>query len=144
MKHTTDGFYLSQERYAKDILERAAMMNCKPVPTLIDAKGKLSTDGAPIDDTSSYHSLASALMYLTMTRPDLAFCYAASLPAYARSTRATPHHAQVDSSVCPRDNVARPPPQLVRQSRCHSILRRRLGQMPKHATLHIWLLCVPW
>lgn len=73
VKHTADGFYLSQERYAKDILECAAMTNCKSVPTLIDAKGKLSTNGAPIDDASSYHSLAGALMYLTVTRPDLAF-----------------------------------------------------------------------
>jgi hypothetical protein len=73
VKRTADGFYLSQERYAEDILERAAMQNCKPAPTPIDAKGKLSTDGAPIDDASSYRSLAGALMYLTMTRPDLAF-----------------------------------------------------------------------
>jgi histone deacetylase 1/2 len=73
VKRTADGFYLSQERYAKDILERVVMKNCKPIPMPIDAKDKVSTDGAPIDDASSYRSLAGALMYLNMTRPNLAF-----------------------------------------------------------------------
>jgi hypothetical protein len=38
---TKDGFYLSQERYADDILDRAGMTSCKPIFSLIDAKGKL-------------------------------------------------------------------------------------------------------
>jgi hypothetical protein len=38
---TKDGFYLSQERYADDILDRVGMTSCKPIFTLIDAKGKL-------------------------------------------------------------------------------------------------------
>jgi hypothetical protein len=73
VKHTPFGFFLSQERYAEDILERAGMTQCKPVATPIDCKGKLSAVGAAIDDSSSYSSLAGALMYLTVTRPDLAF-----------------------------------------------------------------------
>lgn len=52
---------LSQERYAVDILEHAGMANCKPVPTPIDAKGKLSADGPAIDDAKTYRSLAGAL-----------------------------------------------------------------------------------
>lgn len=48
-------------------------MNCKPALTPIEAKGKLSADGEKIDDASSYRSLAWALQYLTVTRPNLAF-----------------------------------------------------------------------
>ena len=73
VKRTAAGFYLSQERYAEDILERAGMRNCKPVSTPVDSRGKLTADGAAIDDASDYRSLAGALMYLTVTRPDLAF-----------------------------------------------------------------------
>ncbi|XP_066360972.1 uncharacterized mitochondrial protein AtMg00810-like [Miscanthus floridulus] len=73
IKRTKDGFYLSQERYAKDILEHTGMMNCKPTSTPIDTKNKLAANGPPTDDATSYRSLAGALQFLTMTRPDIAF-----------------------------------------------------------------------
>jgi hypothetical protein len=73
VKRTTAGFYLSQQRYADDILERAGMTNCKPCSTPVDAKGKLSADGEKLADPKHYRSLAGALQYLTITRPDLAF-----------------------------------------------------------------------
>ena len=40
---TPAGFYLSQQRYAADILDRAGMANCKSVPTPIDAKGNVGS-----------------------------------------------------------------------------------------------------
>jgi histone deacetylase 1/2 len=72
VKRTSTGFYLSQEQYAEDILQRAGMSSCKPVSTPVDSRGKLPAAGAAIDDVSSYRRLAGALMYLTITRPDLA------------------------------------------------------------------------
>ena len=53
VKRTTDGFCLSQQRYAEDILEHAGMTNCKPATTPIDAKGKLSADGPVINDAKT-------------------------------------------------------------------------------------------
>jgi histone deacetylase 1/2 len=41
IKRTKDGFYLSQECYEEDIMKHAGMMNCKPVSTPVDSKGKL-------------------------------------------------------------------------------------------------------
>lgn len=73
VQRTKEGFYLSQARYAEDILERAGMTNCKPAPTPIDAKSKFPAEGPITDDAQSYRSLAGALQYLTMTRPDIAF-----------------------------------------------------------------------
>ncbi|XP_066315609.1 uncharacterized mitochondrial protein AtMg00810-like [Miscanthus floridulus] len=73
VKRTDAGFFLSQQRYAEDILERAGMTTCKPVSAPIDSKGKLSSDGPPIDDPKTYRSLAGVLQYLTVTRQELAF-----------------------------------------------------------------------
>ncbi|KAI3518158.1 hypothetical protein L1887_06607 [Cichorium endivia] len=48
------GLFLSQQKYAQDILRRAKMDTCNPVQTPIDTTGKLSADsGDLIDDPTS-------------------------------------------------------------------------------------------
>ena len=70
----SDGLFLSQRQYAVDLLQRAGMSECHPTATPVDARSKLSgIDGAPVADPSEYRSLAGALQYLTLTRPDLAY-----------------------------------------------------------------------
>ncbi|XP_021735132.1 uncharacterized protein LOC110701816 [Chenopodium quinoa] len=69
-----NGLFLSQKKYAEEILEKAGMENCKPSPTHVDTKGKLSTqEGALYDDPTSYRRLCGALQYLTFTRPDISY-----------------------------------------------------------------------
>ncbi|XP_022004171.1 uncharacterized mitochondrial protein AtMg00810-like [Helianthus annuus] len=66
--------FLSQQVYAKEIIDRAGMSTCKPVATPVDTKPKLgSNSGADFEDPTLYRSLAGALQYLTFTRPDI--CY---------------------------------------------------------------------
>jgi len=70
----SSGLFLSQRQYAADLLQRAGMSECHPTATPVDARTKLSaTEGAPVADPSAYRSLAGALQYLTLTRPDLAY-----------------------------------------------------------------------
>ncbi|KAJ0600540.1 putative RNA-directed DNA polymerase [Helianthus annuus] len=69
-----NGLFLSQSTYATDILSRAKMLNCKPASTPIEAGSKLSAmTGNPFSDSSLYRSLAGALQYLTITRPDISY-----------------------------------------------------------------------
>jgi len=50
------------------------MSECHPTATPVEARNKLSAfEGAPVTNPSEYRSLAGALQYLTLTRPDLAF-----------------------------------------------------------------------
>ena len=56
-----------------DILARAGMAECKPCSTPVDCNPKLSSDGVPIQDATDFRSLAGALQYLTLTRPDIAY-----------------------------------------------------------------------
>ena len=56
-----------------EILEQASMADCKPCTTPVDLNPKLSADGAPVSDPTDFRSLASALQYLTFTRPDISY-----------------------------------------------------------------------
>ena len=50
------------------------MAECRSTLTPVDTRAKLSaTDGAPVADPSQYCNLAGTLLYLTLTRPDLAY-----------------------------------------------------------------------
>lgn len=65
---------LSQARYMRDILKRAGMDDCKPVATPMPvAHGLVASPSLPCEDPRLYRSLAGALQYLTVTRPDLSF-----------------------------------------------------------------------
>ncbi|XP_048496507.1 uncharacterized mitochondrial protein AtMg00810-like [Beta vulgaris subsp. vulgaris] len=68
------GLFLSQRKYALEIIERAGMASCKPSPTSVDTKPKMSAHAStPYEDPSHYRSLAGALQYLTFTRPDISY-----------------------------------------------------------------------
>ncbi|WVZ71316.1 hypothetical protein U9M48_019912 [Paspalum notatum var. saurae] len=67
-------FFLNKAKYAAEPLDRASMSNCKIATTPADTKSKpFSDDGKLIADASDYRSLAGALQYLTLTRPDIAY-----------------------------------------------------------------------
>jgi hypothetical protein len=70
------GLVLSQDKYAQDLLQRANMSSCKPVPTPLATNMKLSAyTGEPLgaEDSTRYRSLVGALQYLMITRSDLAY-----------------------------------------------------------------------
>ena len=68
------GLFLSQQKYALDILAHAKMTDCNPVHTPVDTFGKLSsTSGELLTDATFYRRLAGALQYLTFTRPDISY-----------------------------------------------------------------------
>lgn len=70
---SSDGL-LSQKQYMVELLDRAGMSECKPCLTPVDTNLKVaSADGAPVTDVSNFRSLASALQWLTFTRPDIAY-----------------------------------------------------------------------
>nr|GEY07058.1 ribonuclease H-like domain-containing protein [Tanacetum cinerariifolium] len=65
--------FLSQRKYATEILERAHMVSCNPSRTPDDTESKLGADGEPIYDPTLYRSLAGALQYLTFTSPNISY-----------------------------------------------------------------------
>ncbi|GJU76430.1 ribonuclease H-like domain-containing protein [Tanacetum coccineum] len=72
VRHST-GLFLSQRKYALQLLERAHMVNCNPSRTPVDTESKLVQNGVLVQDPTMYQSLAGGLQYLTFTRPDLSY-----------------------------------------------------------------------
>ena len=67
------GLFLSQTKYALELLQCASMIDAKPISTPCVIGQHLSTEGKLFSDPTMFHSLAGALQYLTITRPDLSF-----------------------------------------------------------------------
>ncbi|KAK9049562.1 hypothetical protein SSX86_031470 [Deinandra increscens subsp. villosa] len=71
---SSNSLFLSQHKYAREILQRAGLENCNPVSTPVDTQSKLSAkDGIPLPDLTEYRQLCGALQYLTITRPDISY-----------------------------------------------------------------------
>ncbi|GJR15020.1 ribonuclease H-like domain-containing protein [Tanacetum coccineum] len=69
----TSEMFLSQSKYATEVLERANMLDCNPCRTLVDTYTKLAADGDLVFDPTLYRILAGALQYLTFTRLDISY-----------------------------------------------------------------------
>jgi hypothetical protein len=70
---STDGLFLCQSKYAHDILQRADLLDAKPVSTPFAANTIFSSHGDPYTNPTHYRSLVGALQYLTITRPDISY-----------------------------------------------------------------------
>uniref|UniRef100_A0ACD5X788 Uncharacterized protein n=1 Tax=Avena sativa TaxID=4498 RepID=A0ACD5X788_AVESA len=71
---TSDGFYISQEKYIQDLLARAALGDERTVETPMELNVKLQfTDGDPLSDPTHYRHLVGSLVYLAVTRPDISY-----------------------------------------------------------------------
>eukprot|EP00253_Pinus_taeda_P016145 PITA_16145 len=66
--------FLSQAKYVKGLLEKFRMDPCKPAPEPLHYNIKLQyEDGSKVADATLYRQLVGSLIYLTTTRPNLAY-----------------------------------------------------------------------
>ena len=71
---SSHGIFLTQRKYALELLEDSGLLAAKPASTPMDGSNKLCKDnGQPLTDIAGYRRLIGRLLYLTTTRPDIAF-----------------------------------------------------------------------
>lgn len=69
-----EGLFLNQRKYALELLDDAGFLDSKPAKTLMDPKHRLNLSTTPsLLEPLSYRKLVGKLIYLTISRPDLAY-----------------------------------------------------------------------
>nr|GEY27187.1 hypothetical protein [Tanacetum cinerariifolium] len=92
--------FLSQKKYAIEILDKAHMDNCNPSRTPIDTESKLGSDGDPVSDPTLYQSFAGSLQYLTFTRR-ISLMQFSRLQLFSSSTTDLVAYSDADWAGCP-------------------------------------------
>jgi hypothetical protein len=74
VKQTSEGIFISQSKYVKDLVKRFGLDGKSHARTPINTSVKISIDitGKPIDRTL-YRNMIGSLLYLTASRLDIAF-----------------------------------------------------------------------
>nr|XP_023923489.1 uncharacterized protein LOC112034899 [Quercus suber] len=74
VKQRKDGIFISQEKYAKNLVKRFGLDSKKYTSTSMNFLEKLSLDAAGVDvDPTPYQSMIDSLIYLNTSRLDIAF-----------------------------------------------------------------------
>ena len=71
---SNQGMFLSQRKYIQDLLKEYNLLHCRPLKLPMDSHLKLTTDaGEALSSAEPYQKLIGKLIYLTITRPDIAY-----------------------------------------------------------------------
>ncbi|KAM7529809.1 hypothetical protein LguiB_033219 [Lonicera macranthoides] len=92
--HSSTGYFISQVKYASDIINRAGLTDNKIADTPLEMNAKFSpSDGNPLANPTLYRQLVGSLNYLTITRPDIS--HAVHIVSQFMSTPRSVHFAAV-------------------------------------------------
>lgn len=70
----SEGIFLSQRKYALDIVTNTGNLGSRPAPTPLEQNHQLAIDKSPLlTDPTQHHCLLGCLIYLSHTRPDLSY-----------------------------------------------------------------------
>jgi hypothetical protein len=71
---TSDSLHLNQGKYITNLLHHTRMLGAKPAASPCSSGSKLfKFDGTLLPDPTEYRQVVSALLYWTLSRPELAF-----------------------------------------------------------------------
>lgn len=90
----SDGYYLSQAKFASDLLSKAGLTDSKTCTSPLEPNIRLlATNGESLPDATLYKQLVGSLIYLIVTRPDIS--YAVHLVSQFMSAPLSIHYAVI-------------------------------------------------
>ena len=92
--HSTDRLYITQAKYASELLSRAGLIDSKTIDTPVEFNAHLTPSrGKPLSNPSLYRRFVRSLVYLTITRLDI--FYAVHQVSQYLSTPQSTHYTAV-------------------------------------------------
>ena len=74
IKQTESGIFVSQPKYARELLKKFGMISLKHLRSPTSTTVKLSLDSVGKDfNETLYRSMIGSLLYLTASRPDISY-----------------------------------------------------------------------
>ena len=74
VKQQKEGIFVSQEKYARNIIKKFGLDSKKHASTPMSSSTKLNVDSSGVEVSPTlYRSIIGSLLYLTASRPDIAF-----------------------------------------------------------------------
>ena len=74
VKQTNSGIYINQGKYARNLVKRFGLEKAAHARTSMATNAKLTNDpSGEFVDVTLYRSMIDCLLYLTASRPDIAF-----------------------------------------------------------------------
>ena len=74
VKQKKEGIFVSQEKYARNIVKKFGLDSKKHASTPMNSSAKLNVDSSRVEVSPTlYRSIIGSLLYLTASRPDIAF-----------------------------------------------------------------------
>jgi hypothetical protein len=74
ISYTHEGFFLSQEKYIQDLLDRASLNDQQTAETPMKLNIHfIPTNCEPFEDHTHYHNIVESLVYLDVPRPDILY-----------------------------------------------------------------------
>ena len=92
--YSTDGLYITQVKYAFELLSRVGLTDSKTIDTSVELNAHLTPSGGkPFSNPSLYRCLVDSLVYLTATHQDISYAVH-QVRQYLPSPRST-HYAAI-------------------------------------------------
>ena len=102
---SSKGISMCQRKYCLEHLEDAKLTSCKRASTPLDPSSRLHQDGGSVyHDVAAYRRLVGRLLYLTTTRPDIAYA-TQQLSQFMASPTVTHYQATLEYSDTLRDHL---------------------------------------
>ena len=72
--YSTNGLYITQAKYASELLSQAGLTESKTVDTPVELNVHLTPSGGkPLSNPSLYRHLVGSLVYLSITHPNISY-----------------------------------------------------------------------